>query len=149
MGHLITISYDDLLPGEPGLNEKTLYNVLIFAESGRKLAPVPIRKIDKYVHLDGRHRLIYHYLTDTIPDFYLADHESDHMLSKEFDHIDYKKIDEINRNIWGMWNRAVIVSRQLNVENYHEHFKNLREQYKFLKDFETCKAYLNSKLISA
>lgn len=145
MGRIIKVSFDELLPGENYLNPKRLFDLFNFICPDKRLLPIPVRRLDdKYVHLDGRHRLIYSYLSGKEFDFYLAENEDDLIKAEDLRDIDYFMIDETNSFIHNRWYRAEIVSKQLNVKDYHEHFRNLQSRYKFLKDLETCKEHLDS-----
>lgn len=139
MGQIIEASFDQIVPSENGLFASTLWDVIKFSESGRKMAPVPVReKNGKFMQLDGRHRLIYYYLIGIMPDIYLAEHDRDYMLKSDFPYIDNQKLDNTNNLINSSW-----YCSRLNVKDYHEHFRNLRNFCEFLTDYPTCREYLS------
>lgn len=148
MGYTIEAKFSDILPGEDDLDATHLAGVIKFAEIN-ELLPIPVRELNgKYLHLDGRHSLIYYYLAkkDSIK-LFLLDEQSDGMHNHNFPGIETNLLLERNRNIRSRWYSAEYISQILNVRNYIEHFENLKQKYSFLKDLETCKKYLaNMKL---
>jgi len=148
MGHTIEANFEDILPGEDDFDELHLARVIQFAETN-ELLPIPVRELNgKYLHLDGRHSLMYHYLAEKEPlKLFLLDEQSDGMHNHNFPGIETRLLMERNKNIRGRWYSAEYIFQRLNVQNYIEHFENLKQKYSFLKDLKTCKEYLANKKI--
>ena len=146
MGQIIEASFEDIIPGEADLDEKTLAGVIKFAETP-KLLPPPDRELNgKYLHLDGRHSLIYSHLQGykQVP-LFLLNNSSDGMHNHNFPNIETYLLVKRNENIRQRWFSAENIFRKLGVQNYEEHFENLRKKYDFLTDLDTCKQYLQQK----
>jgi hypothetical protein len=146
MGKIIEATFDRILPGEDGLDEKALAGVISFAESN-KLLPIPVRELNgMYLHLDGRHSLIYNHLAGSKSvQLFLLNNHLDGMHNPNFPNIETYLLRNRNENIRQRWISAENIFRRLNVRNYDEHFENLKQKYDFLTDLDTCKQYLRNK----
>jgi hypothetical protein len=144
MGKIIEAKFDMILPEENRLNKGKLKTIVKYLGVEKSLLPIPVRERDgKYVNLDGRNRLIYHYLSgDEKVELFLSEYAVDFMHRFDFPEIDPSELKENNRNISRRWQSAMEVSEDIGVKNYHEHFNNLRKEFYFLKNLDTCKEYL-------
>ena len=149
MGKLIRASFKDIYPGEELFTTRILAEVI---ERARRepLFVIPVRIWrDKFVNLDGRHRLIRHKLTgETEIELFLSENPDDVITEDVYRHKNLVQYIENNRNIKKRWswverddsNRHWIKSANYN--NYEEYFARLQEHFPYLADFDTCVKHL-------
>jgi hypothetical protein len=141
MGSIIQATFDEIVPGEEDFIDSALKNMLNAIISQIPLLPVPVKQLEtgKYVHLDGRHRLIGFYLAGAESlDLFLAEDRFDHMDKSMFPEFETYKLSETSSYITKRWDSAETDSLKLDFNNYHEHMVELQSRYDFLHDLESC-----------
>ncbi len=100
MEEIIQARFNQIVPGEGWVEPRKLRDIIKLGES-RKILPVPAKtSCEKYLHLDGRHRLIYQYLRgDEEVDLYLSESRTDYMTEEMFPGVDCDTLSFNNRYI--------------------------------------------------
>ncbi|MBS3094886.1 hypothetical protein J4474_04425 [Candidatus Pacearchaeota archaeon] len=145
MGQIIQASFSEILPGEDGFNNSQLLDIFRFAERGLDILPVPVREYNgKYLHLDGRHRLLYHKIRgEESVWLYLLESREDFMSEEVFPDVPKVFLWENNDNIYGRWSGVEYNCNEIYVKDYNEYFERLAKNNGFLRDEKSCRTYLN------
>jgi hypothetical protein len=144
MGKIIEASFSEILPGEDGFNLYCLPKVIKFFDRHDTLLPAPVKYFNgKYLHLDGRHRLLFQRIKkrDGVL-LYLAESKEDVMTREMFPKVDSKFLLDNNTLLFLRWFSVENDFRKINVKDYNEHFENLKRLNPFLRDEKSCREYL-------
>ena len=127
------------MPGELGFCPIKLLEIIRQASSGELLLPCPARKSlsipSKYVHLDGRHRILHKKMSgEKTVNLFLAEYQNETMTTKHLPDLPKYKYDINNHYIALRWVDADRLAGKLQVRDYNEYYEKLVEEYPFMEN---------------
>ena len=147
MGKIIEAKFSDILPGEDGFQPSMLISIITQFARGTKLLPVPVRKMynQKYVQLDGRHRLLYlKMLGVSTASLFVADSDTDSMRQEDFPDVPKYYLEDNNRNLSRKWGCAGGYHLATKTKNFDEFFEILIGNFPWMKSISSFEEYFRA-----
>lgn len=148
MGKIIEVPFSEILPGEGGIDSHCMANLIIFVDRHKIILPPPVRLLKgKYLHLDGKHRILYQKVQGKEAIFlYHTEDPEDIMTSEMFLGTSQLYLQENNYNILRRWNSAEQLFNTLKIKDYNEYFKKLKRMNNFLKNEKSLRKELSESV---
>lgn len=150
MGKIIEARFEELLPGELGFYPIVLLQIIKQVYSGKYHLPCPARESlsvpNKYVHLDGRHRILYRRMSGKENvSLFVAEDREDVMTRKELPGLKKYRYEENNYFIKSRWEAADALAGTLDVKDYNEYYERLVDNYPFMTSVEKFIEFIKRK----
>lgn len=143
MGQIIEANFSEILPAEDGFDPCKIKNIINYAKGHKEVLPVPARKLkdhlEGYLHLDGRHRLLYGKMSGAkTAQLFLTESRQDYMSMGNYPNVNEWFLKDNNDNLARRWYFAAEqnyrIYHDMSVKNFDDFFDKIVENFPFMKD---------------